>query len=166
MGGIPRILGGWLGGFYRPDLVELEFVFEVERAQVVQGAEEPFLIVEIHNPASCSCRGFLAVWARCCGWRTPSRAWIRTEPWGLVCSGTVIGAKESVWWDGSGSADGKVTVDGCSGDAKCFGDLGVAVSFGSSGMGGCEAGHGPSTNHVALEFGQCGPQCLKRAVNG
>lgn len=48
---------------------------------------------------------------------------------GLIDSATVVG---SVWFRYSG---GQVTVDGCAGDAKCFGDLGGALPLGVSGLG-------------------------------
>lgn len=78
---------------------------------------------------------------------------------------------------GLGVAGGQVTVNGCAGDSQGFGDLGGAFPVGASGSGGCEgigihdggatagaalgtgggeAGHGPFTDHVALEFGESG----------
>ena len=78
---------------------------------------------------------------------------------------------------GSGVAGWQVAVDGCSGDSKCFGDLGGAFPVGSSGLGGgegigahdgwasagaalgaggCQACHGPFADHVAFEFGERG----------
>ena len=97
--------------------------------------------------------------------------------WDLACSGTLVGAEESVGRPGSGVAGWQVPVDGCAGDAHGFGDLGGAFSVGSSGLGGCEdigahdggsatgaflgtggceASHGPFTDHVAFEFGERG----------
>ncbi len=76
---------------------------------------------------------------------------------------------------GSCVAGGQVSVDGCSGDAQCFGDLSGTFPVGVSGSGsgedigahdggsaagaalgsGCgEAGHGAFADHVTFEFGE------------